>query len=58
MKNTDAWEKSLKNKNPVIMTTILNTPLYRIYAERLKFETLNMIRPIKLKQRKMFDTGE
>ena len=46
------------NKNPVILTTILNTPLYRMYAERLKFETLNMIRPIILKQRKMFDTVE
>lgn len=40
------------------MTTILNTPLYRMYAETFKFETLNMIRPIKLKQRKMFDTME
>ncbi len=46
------------DKNPIIMTTILNTPLYRMYAEFLKFETLNMIRPIKLKQRKMFDTIE
>ena len=27
-------------------------------AENLKFETLNMIKPIKLKQRKMFNTNE
>lgn len=40
------------------MTTILNTPLYRMNAENLKFETLNMIKPINLKQRKMFDTNE
>lgn len=46
------------DKNPVIMTTILNTPLYRMNAENLKFETLNMIKPIHLKQRKMFDTNE
>lgn len=46
------------DKNPMIMTTILNTPLYRMNAENLKFETLNMIKPINLKQRKMFDTNE
>ena len=45
-------------KNPIILTNILNTPLYRMNAENLKFETLNMIKPIKLKQRKMFNTNE
>ncbi len=50
-------EKNI-DKNPVITNDILNTPLYRMNAENLKFETLNMIKPIKLKQRKTFDTNE
>lgn len=29
-----------------------------MYAEKLKFETLNMIKPIKLKQRKQYETIE
>jgi len=31
---------------------ILNTPLYRLYAEYKSFETLNMIKPILVKKRK------
>lgn len=50
-------KKNIEN-NPIIQTNILNTPLYRMHAENLKFETLNMIKPIKLKQRKTFDTFE
>jgi len=29
--------------------SILNTPLYRLYAENNTFDTLNMIKPIKIK---------
>jgi hypothetical protein len=36
-------------------TRILNTPLYRLYAETNKFETLNMIKPIRMNQRKLLD---
>lgn len=36
-------------------TIISNTPLYRLYVENNKFETLNMIKPIKLVQRKEVD---
>ncbi len=43
-----------KKKNTVT-TTILNTPLYRLYAENNRFETLNMIKPINFSQRKVFD---
>jgi hypothetical protein len=38
-----------------VTTTILNTPLYRLYAENNRFETLNMIKPIKFSQRKIVD---
>lgn len=31
---------------------ILNTPLYRLYAEYKSFETLNMIKPVLMKKRK------
>jgi hypothetical protein len=48
--------KKLENdKRMTITTTILNTPLYRLYAETHKFETLNMIKPIKFSQRKVMD---
>ncbi len=38
-----------------LSTRILNTPLYRLYAEMNKFETLNMIKPIRMNQRKLLD---
>ena len=41
------------NKTNGTSTTILNTPLYRLYAENNRFETLNMIKPIKFSQRKV-----
>jgi len=34
---------------------ILNTPLYRFYTENNKFETLNMIKPIKLSKKDNYD---
>jgi hypothetical protein len=37
---------------------ILNTPLYRLYAETNKFETLNMIKPIHLTQRRLVELKE
>lgn len=54
----DKFRMDNQEKNPIIISTILNTPLYRLYAETNKFETLNMIKPIKLKQRKYFDNEE
>lgn len=57
-KKLETLREKNSNKNPIILTTILNTPLYRMYAEKLKFETLNMIKPIKLKQRKQYETIE
>lgn len=46
-----------KNKKKIkeINTDILNTPLYRIYAETNKFETLNLVKPIKMSNRKIID---
>ncbi len=41
--------------NVGLSTRILNTPLYRLYAEMNKFETLNMIKPIRMNQRKLLD---
>lgn len=38
-----------------VSTAILNTPLYRLYAENNRFETLNLIKPIKFSQRKVVD---
>ena len=46
-----------KKKNTV-STTILNTPLYRLYAENNRFETLNMIKPINFSQRKVVEDVE
>lgn len=43
------------NKKNAVSTRILNTPLYRLYAEMNKFETLNMIKPIRMNQRKILD---
>ena len=54
----EALKQKNSDKNTIIQTSICNTPLYRMNAENLKFETLNMIKPIKLKQRKIFDTNE
>ena len=34
---------------------ILNTLLYRLYAETNKFETLNLVKPIKMSNRKIID---
>jgi len=45
----------LSHYKSTVATTILNTPLYRLYAENNRFETLNMIKPIKLSQRKIVD---
>ena len=42
----------------LIKQTILNTPLYRLYAETNKFETLNMIKPINLSHRKPIELKE
>jgi hypothetical protein len=42
-----------KNSVNTVQTTILNTPLYRLYAENSRFETLNLIKPIKFSQRKV-----
>ena len=47
-------QKEGKKKN-IVQTTILNTPLYRLYAENNRFETLNLIKPIKFTQRKVVD---
>jgi hypothetical protein len=38
-----------------INSDILNTPLYRLYAETNKFETLNLVKPIKMSNRKIID---
>lgn len=46
------------DKKMTITTTILNTPLYRIYAENNKFETLNLIKPIKFSQRRVMDIDQ
>jgi len=32
------------------VNSIINTPLYKIYVENDNFDTLNMIKPIKIKQ--------
>ncbi len=42
-------------KKNSLQKTIHNTPLYRIYAENNRFETLNLIKPIKFSQRKVVD---
>lgn len=51
-KNKSASDNKKKN---TVTTTILNTPLYRLYAENNRFETLNMIKPINFSQRKVVD---
>ena len=48
-------KKNGKRKKDEINTDILNTPLYRIYAETHKFETLNLVKPIKMSNRKIID---
>jgi hypothetical protein len=50
--------KNLKSENiseRFKVQTILNTPLYRLYAENNKFQTLNLIKPIKFNQTKNID---
>ena len=33
----------------------MNTPLYKLYAETNKFETLNLVKPIKISNRRIID---
>ena len=47
-------KKKFKRRDEV-NSDILNTPLYRIYAETNKFETLNLVKPIKMSNRKIID---
>ena len=54
MRNKVKPNKSKKRGNE-INTDILNTPLYRIYAENTKFVTLNLVKPIKMSNRKIID---
>ena len=51
----NSHKKKENEKKMTVTTTILNTPLYRLYAEQNRFETLNMIKPIKFSQRKVMD---
>ena len=57
--NKDKFKGKLKKKAKLrkeeVNTDILNTPLYRIYAETNKFETLNLVKPIKMSNRKIID---
>ena len=48
-------KKKGKKRKEEVNTDILNTPLYRIYAETHKFETLNLVKPIKMSNRKIID---
>ena len=48
-------KKNKKLKKDEVNSDILNTPLYRIYAETNKFETLNLVKPIKMSNRKIID---
>jgi len=50
VKRSNSINESAKK---VVSTTILNTPLYRLYAENKRFETLNLIKPINFSQRKV-----
>ena len=47
--------KNKGNKKGEINSDILNTPLYRLYAETNTFETLNLVKPIKMPTRKIID---
>ena len=51
-------KKNKKRRKDEVNTDILNTPLYRIYAETHKFETLNLVKPIKMSNRKIIDIYE
>ena len=57
--NKDKFKGKMKKKAKLrkeeVNTDILNTPLYRIYAETNKFETLNLVKPIKMSIRKIID---
>ena len=50
--------KKNKKRREEVNTDILNTPLYRIYAEKNKFETLNLVKPIKMSNRKIIDISQ
>ena len=51
-------KKNKKRRKDEVNNDILNTPLYRIYAETHKFETLNLVKPIKMSNRKIIDIYE
>ncbi len=53
MKNREYVREEKKSSVNSVQRTILNTPLYRLYAENSRFETLNLIKPIKFSQRKV-----
>ena len=57
--NKDKFKGKMKKKAKLrkeeVNTDILNTPLYRIYAETNKFETLNLVKPLKMSNRKIID---
>jgi len=57
--NKDKYKGKMKKKKfkrrDEVNSDILNTPLYRIYAETNKFETLNLVKPIKMSNRKIID---
>ena len=48
-------KKKKKKFRDDVNSDILNTPLYRLYAETNKFETLNLVKPIKMSNRKIID---
>ena len=51
-------KRRFKSKKEEINNDILNTPLYRLYAETNKFETLNLLKPIKISNRKIIDINQ
>ncbi len=51
----DKFANKRHRRREEVNTDILNTPLYRIYAETNKFETLNLVKPIKMSNRKIID---
>lgn len=46
---------AFRMKKDEINNEILNTPLYRLYADTNKFETMNLLKPIKISTRKIID---
>jgi hypothetical protein len=51
-------EKAKDTIRKEVRETILNTPLYRLYAETNKFETLNMVKPLYITKRKILELKE